>query len=165
MLTASCAACAVAVVAGWQAVDRYRNRSIAIGALARKATAAVAASRLPLERCKIAFQGIEPPPEWDVYVSMDEVVKALSPDVSAVSRCLVTDNYGTFVYLLPPADAAAFARVIPSRSGAAGEPLPVRRVGHLALAYFPVLPTPAMQEGALTLHWRDGSFSHDDSAQ
>ncbi len=165
LLATSCAMCAVAVVAGWHAVDGYRARSIEIGALAREATAAVAASRLPADRCKIAFQGIEPPPEWDVYVSMDEVVKALSPEVSAVSRCLITDNYGTFVYLLPPPDAEAFARVIPSRSGAAGEALPARRIGHLALAYFPVLPTPAMQDGALRLRWRHGSFSHDDTAQ
>lgn len=165
LLTTSCAVCAVAVASGWQAVDGYRRRSIEIGALAREAAAAVAASRLPAGRCKIAFQGIEPPPEWDVYVSMDEVVKALSPDVSAVSRCLVTDNYGAFVYLLPPPDAEAFARLIPSRSGAAGEPLPVRRIGHLALAYFPVFPTPAMQDGALRFHWRDGAFSHGDMAQ
>jgi hypothetical protein len=165
LLTTSCAVCAVAVLAGWQAVNGYRKRSLEIGALARDATAAVAASHLPLDRCKIAFQNIEPPREWDVYVSMDEVVKALSPDVSAVSRCLITDNYGTFVYLLPPRDAERFARVIPSRSGAAGEPLPVRRIGHLALVYFPVLPTPATQDGALRFRWRDGSFSHDDIAQ
>jgi hypothetical protein len=165
LLTTSSAVCVVAIMAGWHAVDGYRERSIAIGALAREATAAVAASRLPMGRCKIAFQGIEPPPEWDVYVSMDEVVKALSPDVSAVSRCLITDNYGTFVYLLPPHDAEAFARLIPSRSGTSGEPLPVRRVGDLALAYFPIIPTPAMQDGALRLRWHDGSFSHDRTAQ
>src|SRR5690606_8719049 len=78
----------------------FAVRSVAISAVAREAVSAVAALDLPRERCHIVFLDVEPAPEWNIYVSMDSIIKATSPDLDRVAHCWFEANYATWFHLL-----------------------------------------------------------------
>ena len=67
--------------------------------------------------------GVEPPPEWSVYVSIDSVVKALTPDLERVEHCFVHSDYVTYFYLMGGEDDARRCSAVPHarirRDGAA----------------------------------------------
>lgn len=84
--------------------------------------------------CHLVFEGITPPPEWSIYVSMDSVIKALYPDLKAIDHCFIHANYPTFYHLIASEHAAAEAAPFESPIYA-GAPLARRRVGGLTFAY------------------------------
>jgi len=112
----------------------FAKRSVAISAVARDAVAAVEALDLPATHCHVIFLDVDPAPEWSVYVSMDSVVKALSPDLQRVRRCYFHSNYISYFHLQGnPVDRADIAPYGPMQVG--GVDIPWRRIGDLTIAY------------------------------
>lgn len=137
----------------------FAARSVAISAVAREAVVAVGALDLPRERCHVVFLDVEPAPEWSIYVSMDSVIKATSPDLERVAHCWFEANYATWFHLFAaPVDAADALPYRPLEID--GRPLPWRRIGDLAIAYVrpPERVDPAELESMRFLRWRDGRF-------
>jgi hypothetical protein len=153
--------CAVILASvAWRTVDAYRARSVAIGQIAREAVAALNARELPAGDCNVYLLGIRPPPEWEIYVAMDSVVKALSPDLGKVAHCLVHTDYETFIYLLPAGESTRRGREpYATRNGPAGPLLP-RRVGDLEMVYLesPTALAPRYARNALLLAYEGGRF-------
>ena len=113
----------------------FAERSTQNARLAHAAVAAVDALELPKSSsCHVVFFGIEPPPEWSVFVSMDGVVKALDTDLARVGHCWFHASYPTWFFLLPapvaPAEADPYA---PLRLN--GHEIPWLRVGGATVAY------------------------------
>jgi hypothetical protein len=128
----------------------FAQRSSHNARIAHAAVAAVDALALPDAPCHVVFLGIEPPPEWGVFVSMDSVVKALDTDASRVARCWFHANYPTWFFLQPtPVDAAAAAPYPPLRLD--GREVPWLRIGTATLAY---LQAPARIGADDRLHMR-----------
>ncbi|MFW5927262.1 MAG: hypothetical protein ACOCSR_04345, partial [Wenzhouxiangella sp.] len=50
--------------------------------------------------CHALFLDVPTPPEWEIYVSMDSVIKALHPDLDEVGHCFFHADYHTFFHLL-----------------------------------------------------------------
>ena len=142
-----------------QAAQAFAQRSFAIAADARAAVAAVETMDLAQSPCHVAILGLQPPPEWSVYVSMDSVVKALSPDLERVGRCWIHSDHETYFYLMRAPLAVASAAPF-SALEVNGEPLPWRRIGGVAIAYLaPVEPDAAARyPGIIRLQHRDGGF-------
>jgi len=137
----------------------FAARSVDISAVAREAVSAVSALDLPARRCHVVFLDVDPAPEWSIYVSMDSIVKATSPDLGRVAHCWFEGNYPTWFHLLAaPVDAADASPYRPLE--VAGEPLPWRRIGGLAIAYLqpPERVDTAALETMRFLRWRDGRF-------
>jgi len=125
----------------------FAARSAEIAAVAHEAVAAVAALDLPHARCRVVFLGVEPPPEWSIYVSMDSVVKALSADPRRVGHCWFEADYPTFFNLMAaPAEAADALPYRPLEID--GAAVPWRRIGGLVAAYVRP-PAAAVQAQAL----------------
>lgn len=125
------------LVFGWVShgmAGAFAARSFDIARVARETVTAVDAQALPLSRCHVVFLGVEPPPEWSIYVSMDSVVKALSDDPGRVGHCWFHADYVTYFHLMAapvtPADALPW---LPLRLQ--GREVPWRRVGDLVIAY------------------------------
>ena len=139
---------------GWASRDAafgYAIRTSAPKPLAEAAVAAVDRIALPWTRCHVVMLGIEPPAEWGIFVSMDSVVKALSPRLERVDRCFIHANYTTYFYLMgrdaTPADALPY-RVREAR----GRPLPWLHVGDAVVAYLdPPSRIDASELAAMTL--------------
>jgi hypothetical protein len=112
----------------------FARRSSSNARMAHAAVAAVDALALPDAPCHIVFLGIEPPPEWGTFVSMDSVVKALDADASRVARCWFHANYPTWFFLLPTPVAVADAAPYPPLQLDGGE-VPWLRVGTATFAY------------------------------
>ena len=150
--------CVVAMIAniGWHTVDDYRVRTKAIGTVAHAAVAALARYELPAQGCRVYFLGVRHAPEWGIYVSMDSIVKALSPDLGRVRHCLIHSETPTFVYLLPAGVAKAEGttpyQILQRRLGGA---LPPRPIGGLEMVYLsrpePFIPDSARD--SLFLDW------------
>jgi hypothetical protein len=120
--------------AAHQDARSFAQRSSHNARIAHAAVAAVDVLDLPAAPCHVVFLGIEPPPEWGVFVSMDSVVKALDADASRVARCWFHANYPTWFFLQPtPVDAAAAAPYPPLRLD--GREVPWLRIGTATLAY------------------------------
>ena len=139
--------------------QQFAQRSLAISAVAREAGAAVERLDLPPVPCHVVFLDVEPAPEWGVYVSMDSVIKALSPDPARVEHCWFHANYVTWFHLLAaPVDAADAAPWIPLVAD--GHVVPWRRVGDLQIAYLaPPQRADSRDVAAMRfLRWRDGHF-------
>jgi hypothetical protein len=150
-------ALAAFAVASRDDAHAFAQRSFAISGVARDAVAAVAKLDLPASGCHVVFLGIEPPPEWGVYVSMDSVVKALSPDLERVAHCWFHSGDVTYFNLMrAPSSAAEAAPYQPLRQD--GSALPWRVVGNLVIAYLsPSVPARAARPMTyLRLH--DGRF-------
>ncbi len=77
--------------------------------LAHDAVARTININWPPPPCHLVFQGIEPPPEWGIYVSMDSIIKALHPDLDALDHCFIHANYPTFYHFLSSEHANASA--------------------------------------------------------
>jgi len=112
----------------------FAQRSSQNARVAHAAVAAVDALALPSTPCHVVFLGIEPAPEWGVFVSMDGVVKALDADLARVGRCWFHANYPTWFFLLPTSIAASDAMpYVPLRLE--GRELPWLRIGTATAAY------------------------------
>lgn len=150
------------IVVAWvshQSADAFAQRSVEIAAVARAAVAAVERLDLPKSRCHVVFLGVEPAPEWSLYVSMDSIIKALSPDLGQVKHCYFHADYVTYFHLLAgPVDPAEAAPYRPLEID--GKAIESRRIGDLVIDY---LSPPAhfdARELALMqfLRYRDGQF-------
>lgn len=154
-------ALAVIVFAGvsHQNASAFAQRSVEISAVARAAVAAVGQLDLPASRCQVVFLGVEPAPEWSLYVSMDSVVKALNPDLDRVKHCYFHSDYATYFYLLgAPVDAADAAPYLPLLVD--GKAVPSRRIGDAVIDY--LRPPESVDANELApvrfLRYRDGRF-------
>ena len=142
-----------------QSASAFAQRSVEISAVARAADAAVERLDLPQSRCHVVFLGVEPAPEWSIYVSMDSIIKALSPDLDHVKHCYFHADYVTYFYLLAaPAGPAEAAPYRPLEIG--GKTIPARRIGDLVIDY---LSPPARIDArelapVRFLRYRDGRF-------
>lgn len=138
---AAVAACAVVAFGATARRDAqaFAERSAQNAAVAHAAVDAVDALALPAAPCHVVFLGVEPAPEWSVYVSMDSVVKALDADLARVAPCWFHANYPTWFYLMPaPLDAAAALPYRPLQAG--GREVPWLRVGDAVAAYLAAPP-------------------------
>jgi hypothetical protein len=110
-------------------------------------------------RCGIVVLGVEPPPEWSIYVSVDSVAKALSTDLDRVGRCFIHADYVTYFNLMrgdvDPADAKPYAP-----HEVEGRPLAWLRIGAMTVAYLDPPPTTdaTALEGLVFLRYRNGAF-------
>ena len=112
----------------------FARRSKEISGLARHAVEAVARLDLPQSRCHVMFLDVEPPPDWSIYVSMDSIIKALTPDIDRVKHCWFHSNYEATVYLQPAPVSLADAE--PYRQFESnGVSVPWRTIGDLVIAY------------------------------
>lgn len=152
----------VASVFAWVAqhnAQAFALRAVDISTVARQAIVAVGKLDLPKTDCHVVFLDVEPAPEWSIYVSMDSIVKALSPDLARVQHCYFHANYVTYFYLLgAPGDPNDVA---PYRPKTIGENVsPWRRIGDLTIAY--LLPPQNSEASSLAkvqfLRYRDGDF-------
>lgn len=150
----------ILALAARQTAESYRARSLEIGRTARAAVAELARHPLPAHGCRVYFLGIHHAPEWDIFVSMDAIIKALSPDLGKVAHCLVGSDSVTFMHLLPAGVAAAegTAPYVPTRR--ASGPAPRRQVGNVEMLYLspPPVFTPEAWRGTLFLANEDGVF-------
>lgn len=137
----------------------FARVSHANAALAQEAVAAVDRLHLPDSGCRIAFAGVTPPPEWDIYVSMDSILKALARDRQRIGHCVVEANYPTWFSLFSaPFDPADAAPSLPLVQG--GQMVPWLHAGGLVVGYLEP-PAAAFREDdgrTLVLEWRDGRF-------
>ncbi|HST28556.1 MAG TPA: hypothetical protein VLK26_09350 [Rudaea sp.] len=128
------AALTVFATASYQEASAFAQRSSAIAVPARAAVAAVAQMTSPNAACHVAFLGYTPPPEWDVFVSMDAVVKALTPDIRRARYCWFYSDVRTWVHLqaapVSISDARPFAPAVKD-----AQPIAWRRLGKLVFAY------------------------------
>lgn len=112
----------------------FAEGSVRNAAVAHAAVDAVDALALPAAPCHVVFLGIEPAPEWSVYVSMDSVVKALDADLARVAPCWFHANYPTWFFLMPASvDASAALPYRPLQAD--GRDVPWLRVGGATIAY------------------------------
>jgi hypothetical protein len=137
----------------------FAERSVQISGVARAVVVAVAQLDMPPPPCHVVFLDVDVAPEWGVYVSMDSVVKALSPDLDRVKHCWFHTNYETpFQLQAAPAFPSDAAPYVPLQIS--GKPVPWMTVGDLVIAY---VRAPAnVEQGTLSrmkfLRYRDGRF-------
>lgn len=137
----------------------FARRSVQISGVARAAIEAVDRLDLPPSRCHVVFLGVEPAPEWSIFVSMDSVMKALSPDLARVAHCYFHTDYVTYFHLLAATrDAADAAPWGPLHID--GAVVPSRRIGDLAIDYLtPPAPVDTREFASMRfLRYRDGRF-------
>lgn len=136
----------------------FAARSVDIARVAREAVAAVDEQALPASPCHVVFLGVEPPPEWSIYVSMDSVVKALSADPERVKHCWFHADYVTYFHLMGAPVAAADA--LPYRPlRLDGTRVPWRRIGDLDIAYLDAAGIDARELARMRfLRHREGGF-------
>lgn len=103
-------------------------------ALAHAAVAAVDTLELPPAPCHVVFLGVDPPPEWGTYVSMDAIVKALDTNHARSDRCWFHVNYPTWFFTLPTPTRATDAMPYEPLS-IEGRGIPWLVVGGATLAY------------------------------
>jgi hypothetical protein len=139
------------------AAHAFARRSLAISAVARDATAAVARIELPQAGCHVAFLDMQFPAEWSVYVSADSIVKALSPDLDHVKHCWFHSNSPAY-FQAAPATAADAAPYHPYQTD--GKPAPWRTVGGVVIAYLSAPENPDLHDLAqmIFLRYRNGQF-------
>ncbi|MEO7755779.1 MAG: hypothetical protein ABIS07_04330, partial [Dokdonella sp.] len=110
--------------------------------------------------CHVVFVDVDPAPEWSVYVSMDSIVKALSPDLARVRQCYFHSNYVTYFHLIGgPVDLAGVAPYLPVTDS--GAVLPWRRIGNLTIGYLELPETAGANDlASMTfLRYREGRFA------
>ncbi len=139
----------------------FSRRSVVISGVAREAVSALAQITLPPSHCHVMFLDVEPESEWNTYVSMDSVVKALYPDLDRVKHCWFHDNYGTPMNLQAapavPADATPY---VPLEVD--GRRQPWRVVGDVVITYLrpPAIVEPRELARLIFLRYRDGRFEN-----
>ncbi len=142
-----------------EAAQAFAQRSLAISAVARDAVAAVAKLDLPGSGCHVVFLGIEPAPEWSSFVSMDSIIKALSPELARVEHCWFHTEVRTYFQLqAAPASMADAAPYAPFTAD--GRVIGWRTIGGLTIAY--LRPPPVANAGVFArmkfLRYRNGRF-------
>lgn len=145
--------------ASYQEARAFAQRSMQISAVAREAVAALRDIDFARARCGAVFLGVQPPPEWGDYVSMDSVVKALEPDLDRVKHCYFHSNYVTYFYLLGVPVHVADA--LPYHSlQVDGRVVAPRRIGAAVIDY--LSPPEHFDQRDLTsmrfFRYRDGHF-------
>ncbi len=151
-----------ACVFGWisrESATDFARRTEAPKAMAEAAVSAVDGVRPSTGRCHVVLLGVEPPPEWSVYVSMDSVVKALSPDLERVEHCFVHSDYVTHFYLM--GRGTTLADAAPYRTHEfEGTALPWLRLGDALVAYLdpPTSIDAATLRGMTFLRYENGVF-------
>ena len=161
ILPAVVANCALFLgLVGWHSVDAYRLRSVEIARIPRAAVAALDDYDLPKRRCLIIYLGIRHAPEWDIYASMDSIVKTVSSNLDRVGHCQIYADYPTYYHFLPAGSAEAEGTQPFEFRQVHGEPLLPRRVGNLEIAYLgaPETLVGADFAHALILAYEDGHF-------
>src|SRR5690606_35958575 len=84
--------------------------------------------------CHVVFVGVPQPAEWGGFVSMDSVVKALSPDPERFAHCWIHADYPTWFHLMrAPVSVADSAPWRPLEID--GMTVPWLRVGDVEYAY------------------------------
>ncbi len=161
-LLAMLAACVAAF--GWVAHDTataFARTTAASRPMSERISAAIDhAAPAGAAPCRIVVLGVQPPPEWNIYVSVDSVAKALTADVERVGRCVVESDYVTYFNLMRgdanPADASPYT----ARS-ARGQPIPWLRVGAMTSAYLdpPAGIDAATLAGIVFLRYENGVFA------
>jgi hypothetical protein len=112
-------------------------------------------------RCRIVVLGVQPPPEWSIYVSIDSITKALTADPARVGGCYIESDYVTYFNLMHgdanPADALPYT----TRS-INGRPIPWLRVGDMTTAYVDPPPSDdaATLAGIVFLRYENGAFTN-----
>jgi hypothetical protein len=110
--------------------------------------------------CRIVVLGVQPPPEWSIYVSIDSIAKALTADPARTGRCFLASDYVTYFNLMRgsanPADASPYT---PRSAG--GRPIPWLRIGDMTSAYLdpPANTAAASLAGIVFLQYKDGTFA------
>ena len=111
-------------------------------------------------RCRIVVLGVQPPPEWSIYVSIDSMAKALTADPARVGGCFIASDYVTYFNLMrggaSPADAAPY-----TPRGADGRPIPWLRIGDMTTAYLdpPANADASSLAGIVFLRFESGAFA------
>ena len=154
------AACVCAWVSRESATD-FAHTTVAPATMAEAATSAVDRLAPSATRCHVVLLGVQPPPEWGIYVSMDSVVKALSPDLARVQRCFIHSDYATYFYLMGRdvalSDAAPY-----TPHEFEGKPLGWLHVGDAVVAYLDPPATPdASTLSATTFLLYENGVCHD----
>jgi hypothetical protein len=142
----------------------FAERSRRNAAVAHAAVDAVDALALPSAPCHVVFLGIEPPPEWGAFVSMDSVVKALDSDLARVDRCWFHANYPTWFYLVPASvDPSAALPYRPLQID--GHDVPWLHVGSATIAYLRAESAVGADERARMryLRWNGARFDQVDA--
>ncbi|MEO5625833.1 MAG: hypothetical protein ABIQ70_07490 [Dokdonella sp.] len=162
VVVAGFALCAIAFAsASHRNAHAFAKRSLEISEVARAAVSAVNTLDLPASHCHVVFLDIDPAPEWSVYVSMDSIVKALSPDLARVRQCYFHSNYVTYFHMIGgPVDLAGVAPYRPSEDSSGV--LPWRRIGDLTIGYLELPETAGANAlASMTfLRYRDGRFAN-----
>ena len=143
----------------------FAERSVRNAAVAHAAIAAIDTTVLPQAPCHVVFMGLEPAPEWGVFVSMDSVVKALDADLARVAPCWFHANYPTWFFLMPaPVDASAASPYQPLHTD--GRDVPWLRVGDAVAAYLEAPPELDADARARMryLRWNGTRFEQVDAA-
>lgn len=137
--------------ASHQDARTFAERTARNARLAHAAVTAVDALDLSSSACHVVFLGVEPPPEWSTYVSMDAIVKAIDTDHARTDRCWFHVGYPTW-FFLQPASAKAADAVPYEVMRIDGRALPWRDVGGATIAY---LQAPRELDAAARarLHW------------
>jgi hypothetical protein len=139
--------------------DAFALRSSEIAKVAHAAVDRVAALDLPSTHCHVVLLGVAQAPEWGGYVSMDSVLKALSPDPRRLAHCWFHAEDMTWFHLLAaPTTADDAAPFEPLELD--GMRLPWRDVGGVVIAYLQAhQPVDAAQLARMRfLRWHAGRF-------
>jgi hypothetical protein len=135
----------------------FTEGSVRNAAVAHAAVDAVDALALPTTPCHVVFLGIDPAPEWSVYVSMDSVVKALDADLARVAPCWFHANYPTWFFLMPASvDASAALPYRPLQDE--GRTVPWLHVGGATIAYLDAHVAADADARARYLRWNGRGF-------
>ncbi len=159
-IAVACSMSLITATFAWASHDNAREfgeRSFAIAAPARAAIVAVESLVIPENHCHIAFLGYMPPPEWSNYVSMDSIVKGLSPRKS-IRNCWIHADTQTYFHM--QSTSASVADALPFRPlRKDGLEVPWRRVGKFVYAYLDVPDEKAVVDSGMPIFtMKDGRF-------
>ncbi|HEY6894659.1 MAG TPA: hypothetical protein VI258_10860 [Rhodanobacteraceae bacterium] len=148
---------------GWKSRELATGFAVTAAAarpIAERVSAAVdRAAQGAATACRIVVLGVQPPPEWSVYVSIDSVAKALTSDIDRVGRCFVEADYVTYFNLMRGDPTPASASPYLPRS-ANGRPIPWLRIGDMTSAYLdpPTNADAAQLAGIVFLRYENGAL-------
>ncbi|MEN1728582.1 MAG: hypothetical protein AAGJ52_09080 [Pseudomonadota bacterium] len=132
---------------------RFAEMSSDNALLAHAALASVEGIDWPEPPCHLVFEGIQPPPEWDIFVSMDSVIKALSPNLDELDHCFIHANYPTFYHFIASEHADAASAPLRERLHE-GQPLARRPIGGLTIVHLDDLKSLTAEEKAQLPRWQ-----------
>lgn len=139
--------------------DRYRQATLAQGALAKAAVDAIAGLDLRASRCQIFLLGTE---SWMFSWVSDEAVKAVYPDLARIQACLIQTEHTPWYHLVARGsiDAAAAWPLMPLPPTDFRREIAWQTIGRGEMVYFNL--SPAIDVGDLRhahfLEYREGRF-------